>query len=395
MFPLHTSGYLTRACRAHTRVIFALVLIGVTQLSCAAPAAPGKTDIRDVQADSSPPSWAPSAPPALLKGDELWRGVPSMLWGTNDTQNWDAEHNLITLPAVQQHVKADHLALIRTWLFQTDLATALPVTDAYQQRKVQAALATGAKLLCELPTANSMAYDEHLVELFRGKCNYYEFMNEPDNEHVTIATYVAAWASEVPRLRALDPNARFGGPAAAAPQFSQCTYSATDTVCYMQKVLQGMARSGVLPDFVTFHWYPCFEGTAAACMARVETFGEQVTLVRGWLTQYFGAAGARMSIGVTEWNADPSAPMPSFTLDPCWMERFTASAFQSMARAGVSFAAQFDLANYGGYGSDDMVDVFKDGAAKPQYAALLDMVNQIYPGGPLPMPPLAYARPAC
>ena len=395
MFSLHISRSLARGCFVPMRAIFVLALLGVTQLSCAAPAGSGKTDIRNLPGNSSPPSWAPTIPPALLQGDELWHGVPSMLWGTNDTQNWDAEHNLITLPAVQQQMRADHLALIRTWLFQTDLVTGLSVTDAYQQRKAQAALATGAKLLCELPTANSMSYDEHLVTLFRNECSYYEFMNEPDNEQVAIEAYVAAWASEVPRLRAIDPNAQFGGPAAAGPQFSQCAYTTTETVCYMQKVLQGMARSGVLPDFVTFHWYPCYRDTAAACMARVETFGQQVTLVRGWLTQYFGAAGTRVPVGVTEWNVDPSAPMPSYTRDPCWMERFTATAFQSMARAGASFAAQFDLANYGGYGSDDMVDVLKDGVAKPQYAALLDMVNRIYPGDTLPMPPLGYTRPAC
>jgi hypothetical protein len=37
-----------------------------------------------------------------------------MLWGTNDTQNWDAQNNLITEPAIQLEAKADHLALIRT-----------------------------------------------------------------------------------------------------------------------------------------------------------------------------------------------------------------------------------------------------------------------------------------
>ena len=87
-----------------------------------------------------PVDWAPDTPPPLLPGETLWRGVPSMLWGTNDTQNWDAKQNLITLPAIQRQAKADHLALIRTWLFQYDLVTNQPVPDAYQQRKVRAAL---------------------------------------------------------------------------------------------------------------------------------------------------------------------------------------------------------------------------------------------------------------
>ena len=341
-----------------------------------------------------PATWAPKTPPPLLPGETLWHGIPSMLWGTNDTQNWDAEKNLITIPAIQQQAKADHLALIRTWLFENDLVTNQPVTDAYQRSKVQAAQNTGAKLLCELPTGNSMAYDEHMVKLFAGKCSYYEFMNEPDNEQVPVATYIQKWSSEIPRLRAIDPNALFGGPAATTPQYSQCTYATDNTVCYMQKALQGMALSKVLPDFVTFHWYPCWEESADSCMAKADSYGDQVTMVRGWMTQYFGAAGARIPIGVTEWNADPSAPMPDYTKDACWIAQYSVTALKSMARAGASFANQFDLANTGGYGSDDMVDVTKNGAAKPQYVALLRLMESVSPYGELPTPPLAYTSPA-
>ena len=346
-------------------------------------------------ADGPRASWAPATPPPLLPGETLWHGIPSMLWGTNDTQNWDAEKNLITLPAIQKQAKADHLALIRTWLFQVDLVTNQPVTDAYQQSKVQAALNTGARLLCELPTRNSMAYDEHMVALFAGKCSYYEFMNEPDNEQIPVTTYIAQWTSEIPRLRKIDPHALFGGPAATTPQFNQCTYSVLSTVCYMQKALQGMAVNKVLPDFVTFHWYPCWQESADSCMKKADSYGDQVTTVRGWLTQYFGAAGARIPIGVTEWNADPSAPMPAYTQDACWIAQYTVTALKSMARAGASFANQFDLANYGGYGSDDMVDVHKNGAAKPQYVALLRLMESVSPYGPLPTPPLAFTPKSC
>jgi hypothetical protein len=269
------------------------------------------------------------------------------------------------------------------------------VTDAYQQSKVQAALNTGARLLCELPTRNSMAYDEHMVTLFAGKCSYYEFMNEPDNEQVPVTTYIAQWASEIPRLRKIDPHALFGGPAATTPQFNQCTYSVLSTVCYMQKALQGMAVNKVPPDFVTFHWYPCWQESADSCMKKADSYGDQVTTVRGWLTQYFGAAGARIPIGVTEWNADPSAPMPDYTQDACWIAQYSVTALKSMARGGASFANQFDLANYGGYGSDDMVDVHKNGAAKPQYVALLRLMESVSPYEPLPTPPLAFTPKSC
>ena len=338
--------------------------------------------------------WAPTTPPPLLPGETLWRGVPSMLWGTNDTQNWDQDNNLMTMPTIQKAAKDVHLALIRTWLFQYDLITNQPVNDDYQRRKVQAAQNTGARLLCELPTRNSAEYNERMVRLFAGKCSFYEFMNEPDNEQIPIETYAARWASEIPRLRQIDPHALFGGPAATTPQYSQCTYAADTTVCYMQKVLQRMALSKVLPDFVTFHWYPCWQEDADSCLKKAESYGAQVTLVRGWLTQYFGAAGARIPIGVTEWNADPSAPMPDYTQDACWIQQYSVTALKSMARAGASFANQFDLANTGGYGTDDMVDVSKNGAAKPQFVALTRLMETVSPYGRLPLPPLAYTPPA-
>jgi hypothetical protein len=339
-------------------------------------------------------SWAPETAPPVLPGETLWHGVPSMLWGSNDTQNWDAQHTLITIPAIQKAVKADHLALIRTWLFQIDLATNQPETDAYQQSKVQAAFNTGARLLCELPTANTSDYNEHMVRLFAGKCSYYEFMNEPDNERVAIETYISRWTSEIPRLRAIDPHALFGGLAATTPQYNQCDYTPTSTVCYMQKALKGMAESGVKPDFVTFHWYPCWQDNADSCMKKADSYGDQVKMVRGWLKEYFGAEGARIPIGVTEWNADPSAPMPDYAKDACWIMQYTVTALKSLARGGAAFANQFDLANYGGYGTDDMVDIYKNGAAKPQYLAMVRLFETISPYGPLPVPPLAFTPPA-
>lgn len=374
-------------------LVLIVIVVGVLRLARSVGGGTGSQGQGPFTHTGPGASWAPNGQPPLLPGETLWDGVPSMLWGTNDSQNWDPQHNLITEPAIQQEVKADHLALIRTWLFQIDLLSNQPETDAYQQSKVQAALNTGARLLCELPTGNSMAYDEHMVTLFAGKCSYYEFMNEPDIENVPLATYLSEWASEIPRLRAIDPHALFGGPATAPTNFGCVTVNGT-TECYMQRALRGMAQSGVKPDFVTFHWYPCWQNSASYCLTLAASYGDEARAVRGWLTQYFGAAGARMPIGVTEWNVDPSAPMPAYTKDTCWIEQYSVMALKNMAEAGVSFANQYDLANYAGYGSDDMVDVYHNGAAKPQYVALLRLIESISPYGTLPMPPLAFTPPA-
>ncbi len=251
-------------------------------------------------------SWAPASPPPLLPGETLWDGVPSYIFGTNETQEWDSQYTLETEPAIQQELKAAHFTLLRTWFFQNSLADGHAITDAEQLARVRAIQNAGMTCLGELPTANSMAYDEHIVSLLKGQCELYEFMNEPDDENISISTYVSDWSTEIPKLRAIDPNAKFGGPAAAAPSYNQCTYYPDGTQeCYMQKVLKGMGQSGVLPDFVSFHYYPCWQMDAPTCLAQASTFGQQVTLVRGWLTQYFGAAGSKF-----RWESRSGTPIP-------------------------------------------------------------------------------------
>ncbi|HET9110572.1 MAG TPA: hypothetical protein VFN78_07095 [Ktedonobacterales bacterium] len=316
---------------------------------------------------------------ALLPGDQMWGAWPSYLFGTNDTQNWDPQHSFEMEPAIQQELKADHFPFIRVWFFQKSLIDGSPVTDVEQLTRMQAAQNAGMTCLGELPTANTMAYDEHIVTLMKGKCALYEFMNEPDAEGVQSAAYVTAWKSEIPKLRALDPGAKFGGPADYNYQGSQCTYSADGTSeCFMQKVMQGMVASGVLPDFITFHWYPCWQDNASSCLAKASSYATVTDTVKGWVQQYFHKS---IPVGITEWNADPSAPMPSYTKDAAWMSQFTTKALQAMQSAGLSFANQFDLANAGGYLTDDMVDIYHNGAPKPQYLAMKSLIAQARAGG--------------
>lgn len=315
----------------------------------------------------------------LLPGEQMWGEWPSYLFGTNDTQNWDGQHNFETLPDLQQRLKSDHFPFIRVWFFQRSLASGKLVSDEIQLIRAQAALNAGMTCLGELATKNSMAYDEHLVTLLKGKCKLYEFMNEPDLEGVHAADYVQAWRTEIPKLRAIDPNAKFGGPADYYYQGGECSYNIDgSSQCFMQKVLQGMAASGVLPDFVTFHWYPCWQVDATKCLAKAGDAAKVTRIVRGWVERYFHQP---IPVGITEWNADPSAPMPKYTQDGAWMTQFTTTALTSMHAAGLSFANQFDLANYGGYGSDDMVDIAHNGAPRPQYLAMKALIDKARAGG--------------
>lgn len=353
----------------------AALIVGLAQL-------PNPTPATSTKAPATGAAGAGAASPAsatLLPGDQMWGAWPSYLFGTNDTQNWDPQHSFETEPAIQQELKADHFPFIRVWFFQHSLIDGSPVTDAEQLTRMQAAQNAGMTCLGELPTANTMAYDEHIVTLMKGKCALYEFMNEPDIEGVQASAYVTAWKSEIPKLRAIDPNAKFGGPADYNYQGSQCAYNADGTSeCFMQKVMQGMAASGVLPDFITFHWYPCWQDSASSCLAKASSYAKVTAIVKGWVRQYFHKA---LPVGITEWNPDPSAPMPAYTKDATWMTQFTTTALQSMQAAGLSFANQFDLANAGGYLTDDMVDIYHNGAPKPQYLAMKSLIAQARAGG--------------
>ncbi|HEX8997228.1 MAG TPA: hypothetical protein VF812_14465 [Ktedonobacterales bacterium] len=361
-----------------TLVATILGILGLTHLP--APGASPAAQSARVSGQGLAPSTAP-----LLPGEKLWGAWPNYLFGTNDTQNWDPQHSLETEPAIQQELKADHFPFIRAWFFQKSLIDGSPVTDAEQMTRIQAVHNSGMTCLAELPTGNTMAYDEHIVTMLKGKCAFYEFMNEPDIEGVHSDAYIAAWKTEIPKLRAIDPAAKFGGPADYNNQGNECSYSITGgSECFLQKVMKGMAASGVLPDFITFHWYPCWQEGAASCLAKADSYAEVTTTVRGWVRQYFHKD---LPVGITEWNPDPSAPMPDYTKDATWMTQYTIRALRSMQSAGLSFANQLDLANAGGYLTDDMVDIYHNGAPKPQYLAMKALIASAMSGKGIAMTP--------
>ncbi len=360
-------------------LVISLIVVVVMILGLARLPAPPSTPLASVA--------VAGGAPALLPGEQMWGPWPSYLFGTNDTQNWDSAHNFETEPAIQRELKADHFPFIRTWFFQKSLSDGSAVSDAEQLSRAQADQNAGMACLGELPTENTMAYDEHIVTLMRGKCELYEFMNEPDYEGVGADAYLAAWKTEIPKLRAIDPNAKFGGPADYDSRGSACANSSDGAgECFIQKVLEGMAASGVPPDFITFHWYPCWEDTATSCMAKVDSIATLTATVKGWAQSAFHKP---IPVGISEWNADPSAPMPSYTQNAAWMTEFTTRALQSMQAAGVSFANQFDLANDGGYLTDDMVDIYHDGAPKPQYLAMQRLIASAYTESATPVAPTA------
>jgi hypothetical protein len=305
-----------------------------------------------------PPISHPLAPSAQkLPGEEIWRsGISSFLFGTNDTFEW-AQQNLETQPAIQQDLRTAGFTIIRSF-FQDNAG------DAAIEQRITAIENSGAHCLGVIFNIFDVAYDEHLVQYLGKRCLMYEFGNEPDYNGISVATYLKQWNAVIPLLRHINPDAAFIGPVASSSSGS-----------FIQDFLSGVKSSGVLPDAISFHWYPCYQNAEAVCLHMADTAGQAALQVRDLVKNILGKD---LPIGITEWNFDPGNPPPSYGDTSAFMTSFSTAALASMIQAGVAFACQFDAASFAGSGHLDMFDVGNN-APKPQYYAIKSMIDMYRP----------------
>ena len=289
-----------------------------------------------------------SSLPALaqeLPGLQVWnQGVSSFLFGANDTQEW-SQNNVETSPEIQDALKSAHFSLMRTFFFDKSLADGHATTDAEIEQRLQTVQNSGMTCLAVLQNIFNVAFDTHVVTLAGSRCQLYEFGNEPDYNGISIESYLKQWNSTIPLLRKINPNARFIGPV---------TYNDQGNHGFMRAFLEGVKTSGVLPDAVSFHWYPCYQDTQASCLEKAGSYGQAAEGVQAMVADILGKD---LPVGITEWNYDPGNPPPAYGDDANFITRFSTDALHSMALAGVAFACQFDIASYGGYGRLDMFNV--------------------------------------
>lgn len=284
----------------------------------------------------------------LLPGETLWNGAPNFLFGNNEPYAWSS-NNLDTLPAVQATLKSQHIPIIRIWFEQYNENGGAAEPDSYQEAQYSAISGTGATCFANLITGNSIAFDLHMVSLFKGRCELYEVGNEPDLSSQTPAQYIAFWNSFVPQARAIDPAAKFGGPATFIPLGGDCN---SQGQCFLEQWLQGVVASGVKPDFVTFHWYTCYTEGASACMSRAHSIATVGNQELAMVAKYLGGG---VPVGLTEWSANSGNP--SYQFDDAWMSQYEQASLTALETSGLSFAMQFDLAGCNGWGSLDMFNV--------------------------------------
>ncbi|HEU5379115.1 MAG TPA: hypothetical protein VFV38_27140 [Ktedonobacteraceae bacterium] len=342
-----------------------------------------------VPTDSSAKTPTSTTPPfgGLLPGQQIWHGISSYIFGTNDTEEWTT-NNFQTNLSIQAYLKQGRFPLMRTFFFHNSIKDAHENTDQDIRQRINAITNSDMQCLGVIPdikiqsapaTGNvytDLQFAKHLVSLLDGThpgyqaCDMYEIGNEPDATP-DANNYVAEWNAFVPALRALNPRAKFFGPA-----------SYTDNLAYIQWFLQGAQASGVLPDGVTFHHYGCpGPEDKDECMIAAQNYGAVIDGVRNVVVS---TLGKNLPIGLTEWNYDPNGNSWQMANDINFMTHFTTTVINQMIAAHLEFANQFDVMSYSGNGQLDMFDIFDGGpstGSKPrvQYYTMVNLINHYHP----------------
>ncbi len=195
----------------------------------------------------------------VLPGQQIWKGgTSSFLFGTNDTQEWST-NNIETSTTMQQALKTAHFTLMRTFFFDKSLADSHAITDAEIEQRLKTVENSGMTCLGVLFNIFNVQFDTHVVAYAGSRCQLYEFGNEPDYNGISIDDYLKQWNTLIPQLRKINPKAKFIGPV---------TYNDQGNHGFMEAFLEGVKVSGVLPDAISFHWYPCYNDTEESCLAK-------------------------------------------------------------------------------------------------------------------------------
>jgi hypothetical protein len=325
----------------------------------------------------------------LLPGETTWSsGALSYEFGTNDTIDYGSP-NVDTLPSVQAALSLGGLTLDRIWAYSGSPTS----TPASIQQKIVAGKNAGMTCMFMLGQTDDLTWLESTVQLSEPLgCHIFEFGNEPDNGgsiQGTIANYTSQWISAIPVLRSMpqcetngvpDINkCAFGGPAVtwSASNNTLTNSKYPDDISYF---LGTAKAAGVLPDFVTYHDYPCQKATSEAqCISM--TPGDFQWNYDTVLSDEQTQLGHSIPTGVTEYNFDPgTANLYNWAGDSAFMYQWTKTALDAIVSLHIPFANQFTSLNYSGYGD---LDMFSDSAPygpKPQFYAMVAEVEKY--GGP-------------
>jgi hypothetical protein len=297
-----------------------------------------------------------------LPGIYYVNGVSAYIFGSSIGEDF-ATHTTRNTPQLQSLAKSAGITIMRC---------AIPAgsKDSVIDQTASACAAIGADMLVILSYKGGLTWNQHLVSYLGNRCLLYEFSNEPDIASPSISwqSYLSAWNNTIPKLRAINGGAAFIGPALGV-------FSNRDS--YLKPWLQGCVASGVLPDGISFHIYPCTGmGSSATCNTKSGGFASSATTMNALVTS---VVGHTLPLCLTEWNIDANDNPQSYTQDASFVEPWYASALDSMVSGGYAIANQFTFASGSANGKLDLVNcsTFKP---RPGYATLVTKTAQ-YLGG--------------
>ena len=159
---------------------------------------------------------------------------------------------------------------------------------------------------------------------------WYELGNEADLDcGMTSSQYSEMWAQNVPELRALAPNAWFGGPV---------NYQANPSY-----VADFVHTASPKPDFISWHSYTCpSSAIASVCYAGIQDWSVDISRTK----QAIVANGDSVPpIMITEWNYAPDGGVTSDDkhANPQFMKQWTEYALLTLMANGVYASQQFDV----------------------------------------------------
>ncbi len=315
---------------------------------------------------SPPPQPIKMTVSLALPGQEIWKqGVSSYMFGTNDTHEWaDNNNSIATQPRFQQALRTAGFTLMRSFFPNN-------ASDTVILQRLQTIQKSGANCLGVITNIDNTSFDEHLVRYLGNDCLMYEFGNETDLSETdsSVEHYLQRWNTLIPALRRINPSAKFIGPVTSDEQGQGGNPN------FMHDFLEGVKASGVLPDAVSFHWYPCDNIAEETCLSKAKDAGVAAGRVAAQVQDILGKP---LPIGITEWNYDANTPPPAYGEKADFITKFSTDALSSMIEAGVTFACQFDAGSYAGYGRLDMFDTTNNNF-KPQYYAIKNVIQQYKP----------------
>lgn len=295
-----------------------------------------------------------------LPGQTNVNGVSNFIFGSNMAEDF-SPNNVRNTPAIQAQIAAAGITVLRCAIDPGN-------PDSYIDETVAACAACGAQMLVILNHSN-LTWNTHLVTYLGSNCNLYEFSNEPDLGGISWQQYLGFWNQHIPAMRAINTNAAFIGPALGVFANLQS---------YLVPWLQGCQQSGVLPDGISFHIYPCTgSNDPTYCASRAGAFASAAAKVDAAV---LGVLGYKLPNCLTEWNIDASNPPASYCTDASFVTPWFHTALDSMVQGGYVMCNQFDAGSGAAGGADDLVNV-SNYQPQVEYQPMADKITQYLGSG--------------